>query len=213
MPGGTTADSEEQAVFIQVIQGQVTDRDEVHGMFDRWASDVAPSASGWLGTTAGVTAGGAFVALARFESEEDARRNSDRPEQGQWWDQTSKLFDGEVTFRDSIEVDEFLRGGSDDAGFVQVITGQARDVDRMKELNKQYKQYADLRPDLIGGVIALHEDKLFTQAAYFTSEAEARAAEGQEPAEEVKAVLDEENDLIQSIAYIDLEEPWLYAPR
>jgi hypothetical protein len=191
-------------MFIQVMQGQVTDRDEVHGMLDRWASDVAPSASGWLGTTAGVTAGGAFVALVRFESEEDARRNSDRPEQDQWWAQTSKLFDGEVTFRDSIEVHEFLRGGSDDAGFVQVITGQARDVERMKELNKQYKQYADLRPDLIGGVIALHEDKLFTQAAYFTSEAEARAAEGQEPPEE--------NDLIQSIAYIDIEEPWLYAP-
>jgi hypothetical protein len=204
---------EEQAMFIQVIQGQVTDRDEVRGMLDRWAADIAPSAGGWLGTTAGVTAGGAFVALARFESEEDARRNSDRPEQGEWWDQTSKLFDGEVTFRDSIEVDEFLRGGSDDAGFVQVITGQARDVDRMKELNQQYKQYADLRPDLIGGVIALHADKLFTQAAYFTSETEARAAESKEPPEEVKAVLDEENDLIQSIAYIDLEEPWLYAPK
>jgi hypothetical protein len=200
-------------VFIQVMQGQVADRGEVHGMLDRWASDLAPAASGWLGTTAGVTAGGAFVALARFESEEDARRNSDRPEQSQWWDQTSRLFDGEVTFRDSIEVEEFLRGGSDDAGFVQVITGQARDVDRMKELNQQYKQYADLRPDLIGGVIVLHADKLFTQAAYFTSEAEARAAEGQEPPEEVKAVLDEENDLIQSIAYIDLEEPWLYAPK
>ncbi len=200
-------------MFIQVIQGQVLDRDEVKAMVGRWASDVASTGTGWLGTTAGVTAGGAFVALARFESEEDARRYNERPEQDEWWAQTSKLFDGEVTVRDSIEVDEFLRGGSDDAGFVQVITGQARDVDRMKELNQQYKQYADLRPDLIGGVIVLHEDKLFTQAAYFTSEAEARAAEGQEPPEEVKAVLDEENDLIQSIAYIDLEEPWLYAPK
>ena len=200
-------------MFIQVIQGQVTDRDELKTMIDRWASDVAPTATGWLGTTAGVTAGGAFVALARFESEEAARRNSDRPEQDEWWAQTSKLFDGEVTFRDSIEVEEFLRGGSDDAGFVQVITGQARDVDRIKELNEQYGQYAHLRPDLIGGVIALHVDALFTQAAYFTSEAEARAAESQEPPEEVKAVMDEENDLISSIAYIDIDQPWLYSPR
>jgi hypothetical protein len=200
-------------MFVQVIQGQVTDRDEVHDMFDRWATDVGPSAGGWLGTTAGVTAGGVFVALARFESEDDARRNSDRPEQDQWWAQTSKLFDGEVTFRDSVEVDEFLRGGSDDAGFVQVITGQARDVERMKELNQEYAQYAHLRPDLIGGVIVLHPDELFTQAVYFTSEEEARAAEGQEPPEELKAVMDEENALISGIAYIDIDEPWLYAPH
>ena len=199
-------------MFIQVIQGQVLDRDEVKAMVGRWASDVASTGTGWLGTTAGVTASGAFVALARFESEEDARRYNDRPEQDEWWAQTSKLFDGEVTVRDSIEVDEFLRGGSDDAGFVQVITGQARDVDRMKEINEQYGEYGHLRPDLIGGVIVLHADKLFTQATYFSSEAEARAAERKEPPEELEAVVDEENDLISSIAHIDLEEPWLYAP-
>ncbi len=200
-------------MFIQVIQGQVTDRDEAKAMVGRWASDVAPTGTGWLGTTAGVTPGGAFVAVARFESEEVARRYNDRPEQDQWWTETSKLFDGEVTVRDSIEVEEFLQGGSDEAGFVQVITGQARDVDRIKELSQQYGQYAHLRPDLIGGVIALHAEGLFTQAAYFTSEAEARAAESQEPPEEVKAVMDEENDLISSLAYIDIDEPWLLSPR
>ncbi len=200
-------------MFIQVIQGQVTDRDQAKALVGRWASEVAPTGTGWLGTTAGVTPGGAFVAVARFESEEVARRYNDRPEQDQWWTETSKLFDGEVTVRDSIEVEEFLQGGSDEAGFVQVITGQARDVDRIKELSQQYGQYAHLRPDLIGGVIALHAEGLFTQAAYFTSEAEARAAESQEPPEEVKAVMDEENDLISSLAYIDIDEPWLLSPR
>ena len=200
-------------MFIQVIQGQVRDRDEVKARVGRWASDVASTGTGWLGTTAGVTAAGAFVAVARFESEEDARRYNDRPEQDEWWAETSKLFDGEVTVRGSVGVDEFLRGGSGDAGFVQVITGQVRHVDRLKELNQQYQKYADLRPDLIGAVIVLHEDNLFTQAAYFTSEAEARAAEGQQPPEEVKAVLDEENDLIQGIAYIDLKDPWFSTPQ
>jgi CRISPR/Cas system CMR-associated protein Cmr5 small subunit len=200
-------------MFIQVIQGQALDRDEVKAMVSRWVSDVAPTGTGWLGTTAGVTAGGAFVALARFESEEAARRYNDRPEQDQWWAETSKLFDGEVTVRDSIEAEEFLRGGSDDAGFVQVITGQARDLAKMRALNEQYAQYAHLRPDLIGGVVAIHENGLFTQAAYFTSEAEARAAESKEPPEEMKAVMDEENDLIQGLAYIDLEQPWLHSPR
>ena len=200
-------------MFIQVIQGEATDRAELHAMLDRWASDVAPTTTGWLGTTAGVTAAGSFVAIARFESAEAARRNSERPEQDQWWTQASKLFHGEVVFRDSLEAEEFLQGGSDQAGFVQVITGQTNDSARLRELNEQYAQYAHLRPDLIGGVIALHEDGLFTQAAYFTSVAEARAAEGQEPPEEMKAVMDEETDLIAGIAYIDLDEPWLYSPR
>ena len=200
-------------MFIQVIQGQVLDRDEVKAMVGRWVSDVASTATGWLGTTAGVTAGGAFVALARFESDDAARRYNDRPEHDQWWTENAKLFDGQVTVRDSIEAEEFLKGGSDDAGFVQVLTGQARDVDRIKELNQQYGQYAHLRPDLIGGVIALHEEGLFTQAAYFTSEAEARAAENQQPPDELKAVMDEEAELISSLAYIDIDQPWLFSPR
>jgi hypothetical protein len=51
-----------------------------------------------------VTEDGRFVALARFESAEAARRNIDRPEQGQWWTETAKLFPSEVTFRDSSHV-------------------------------------------------------------------------------------------------------------
>ena len=94
-----------------------------------------------------------------------------------------------------------------------MITGQTRDLDKMRALNEQYGQYAHLRPDVIGGVVAIHEDKLFTQAVYFTSEAEARAAEKEQPPEEMKAVVDEENDLVQGLAYIDIEEPWLYSPR
>ena len=39
---------------------------------------------------------------ARFESEEAAQANSDRPEQGAWWAETAKVFDGEATFRNSL---------------------------------------------------------------------------------------------------------------
>src|ERR671922_1046980 len=91
-------------VFVQVIQGQVADAQQARAALDRWAREVAPGATGWLGSTAGVTEDGRFVALARFESEEAARRNSNRPEQDRWWAETSKLFTGEVTFLDSTEV-------------------------------------------------------------------------------------------------------------
>jgi antibiotic biosynthesis monooxygenase (ABM) superfamily enzyme len=86
-------------MFVQVIRGQVSDPGEVHAALDRWSGQLAAGAPGWLGSTAGVTEDGRFVALARFDSAEAARRNSDRPEQGQWWMETSKLFTGEVTFR------------------------------------------------------------------------------------------------------------------
>jgi predicted RNA polymerase sigma factor len=80
-------------VFVQVIQGQVSDAGQVRAALDRWARELAPGATGWLGSTAGVTQDGRFIALARFESEEAARRNSDRPEQDQWWTETAKQTD------------------------------------------------------------------------------------------------------------------------
>jgi hypothetical protein len=73
---------------------------------------------GWLGTTAGVTEDGRFIELARFESEQAARRNSDRPEQDQWWTETSKLFTGAATFKDSSDVTVDVTVDPDDAGFV-----------------------------------------------------------------------------------------------
>jgi hypothetical protein len=69
---------------------------------------------------------------------------------------TAKLFSGDVTFHDCREVVEFGRGGSDDAGFVQVIRGRVRDAERMRTLNDRYESVrGDFRPDLIGGLVAL----------------------------------------------------------
>ena len=81
-------------MFVQVIQGQVSDPEQARAALDRWARELAPGAGGWLGSTAGVTEDGRFIALARFESEEAARRNSDRPEQDRWWAETARLFTG-----------------------------------------------------------------------------------------------------------------------
>ena len=79
-------------MFVQVIQGHVSDAAAVKAQLDRWVAELAPSASGWLGSTAGVTDDGHLVALARFESADAAQRNSDRPEQSAWWEETAKLF-------------------------------------------------------------------------------------------------------------------------
>src|SRR6266545_3520243 len=175
-------------MFVQVIRGQVIDAEGVRAGLDRWMEELAPGATGWLGSTAGVTEDGRFFAVARFESEEAARRNSDRPEQDQWWTAMSKLFAGEVTFRDSTDVTLDLQGDPDKAGFVQVIQGRGSDPERAKELMSQDPgDWAAFRPDMIGSVAVGHDGGAYTMTLYFTSEEEAREGERKEPPPQLQA--------------------------
>src|SRR5262249_15607496 len=115
----------------------VSNPGQVRDALDRWDERLAIGAEGWLGSTAGVTGAGEFVALARFESEDAARRNSERPEQHQWWVETAGLFAGEVTFRDSSDVVVDISGNPDAAGFVQVMQGRGSDPELARELMAQ----------------------------------------------------------------------------
>jgi hypothetical protein len=201
-------------MFVQVIQGKVSDAERVRAAFDRWIQEVAPGAVGWLGSTGGATEDGRFIALARFESEEAARRNSERPEQDRWWAETSKLFTGDVTFRDSTDVTVDVTGDPDRAGFVQVMQGRGTDPDRAKELMAQDSdKWAELRPDVIGSVAVGHEAGAYTMAMYFTSEAEAREGERKELPPELVAQMEEMNKLsIGEPEFFDLKRPWIHSP-
>lgn len=114
-------------MVVQVIQGQVSDARQVRAQFDRWVAQIAPGAVGWLGSTAGVTEDGRLIALARFESEEAAQQNSDRPEQTAWWEQTAKLFTDQPVFHNSTSVEVNTPGDPSQAGFVQVMQGRSSD--------------------------------------------------------------------------------------
>jgi hypothetical protein len=201
-------------MFVQVIQGRVADPEQVHAALDRWSQRLAAGAQGWLGSTAGVTDDGRFVALARFESEEAARRNSDRPEQGQWWAETAQLFTGEVTFRDSTGVDADVRGDPDKAGFVQVMQGRGSDPGRARELMAQNpEEWAAFRPDVIGSLAVGHEGGAYTMAMYFTSEEAAREGERKQPPPQLQAQMEEMGKLtIGEPEFFDLRQPWLYSP-
>src|SRR5213080_617605 len=201
-------------MFVQVIRGEVSDPEQVRAAFDRWSLQLAAGAPGWLGTTAGVTGDGRFVGLARFESEEAARRNSDRPEQGQWWTETSRLFTGEVIFRDSSDVTADVNGDPDTAGFVQVMQGRSSDPDRARELMAQDPdEWAAFRPDLIGSVAVGHEGGAYTVAMYFISEQAAREGERKQPPPQLKAVMEQMNQLMAGEPeFLDLRQPWLYSP-
>jgi hypothetical protein len=202
-------------MFVQVIQGRTSDAEQLRAAMDRWTRELAPGAHGWLGSTGGVTEDGRFIALARFESEEAARRNSDRPEQDRWWSNTAKLFDGAVTFRDSSDVTVDLPGDPDRAGFVQIMQGHGTDPDRVRELMSQdADKWAEFRPDILGSLAVGHDGGAYTMAIYFTSEADAREGERKELPAELAAQMEEMNRLsVGEPEFFDLTQPWLYSPR
>ena len=201
-------------MFVQIIQGQVDDPSEVQAALDRWVSDLAGEAAGWLGSTAGVTDDGTCLIIARFENEESARENSDRPEQDQWWSETSQLFRGEPTFTESSEVELDLMGDPDQAGFVQIIRAKVTDPDRVRELMRtDVEEFRDFRPDLLGTLTAVSDGGVMTTVAYFSSEEEARAGERKQPPAEMMAAMQEVQELsVGEPEYFDLRDPWLVSP-
>jgi len=165
-------------MFIQVIQGKLKDAALFERQIDSWRRDIKPGAKGYLGSTSGTTADGRSITLARFESEAAAKANSERPEQGRWWNETAKAIDGDPTFYDCREVDTMFGGGSNDAGFVQVIQARAKNQEQMRSRSADMEgRLRERRPDILGMVIAWHGDGGYTQAVYFASEAEARRGE------------------------------------
>jgi hypothetical protein len=202
-------------MFVQVIRGRVADPEHVRAAMERWMRDLAPGASGWLGSTTGVTEDGRFVALARFESTDAARRNSDRPEQGAWWSDISKAFTGDVTFEDSEDVVTDVIGDPDSAGFVQVMRGRATDPRRAREIMDATSGHVrSFRPEILGSLNVQHDTGDFTMAVYFTSEQEAREGERKEPPPELLAQMEELNSLAAGeMEFLDLKDPWLYSPR
>jgi hypothetical protein len=199
-------------MFVQVIEGKVSDTSGLRRQLDRWEADLRSGAAGFLGSTGGVTDDGVGFAIARFESKAAAQANSERSEQSAWWSETEKCFDGPVSFTDSEDVEEFLAGGSNDAGFVQVMktaAGPGRAV--VKDLDERFEKHASTwRPDLIGGVRIWTGETSTVEVNYFTSEAEAHANESKEPPAELAELFAQYADVISNTEFLDLRDPWLY---
>ncbi len=196
-------------MFVQVIQGTCHDAKRLHELTDEWRDTLGRSADGWLGGTYGVTDDGEFVAVVRFESREAAERNSERPEQGEWWQKMAECFEGEVRFHDCEDVTLFLGGGSDEAGFVQVMQGRLTDPQRFRQFMEQpMEALHEARPEILGGTIAIEPDGTFTQTVAFTDEDAARAGESQDMPEEMGRETEEAFSLMQDVRYLDLPRPW-----
>jgi len=195
-------------MFVQVISGTVTDLDAFERLGERWEQELRPGATGFLGTTEGVTDDGRFVLVARFESKEAASANSARPEQGEFAAEMQQVT-SDVVFHDCSRVVTLFGGGKDTAAFVQVMRGRVRDAAQADDLFAHTadteKVLGAARPDVVGEVIAIHDDgDGYTDVVYFSSEAEARANEQRELPPEAQARLQQLQSALEIDEYLDL---------
>lgn len=198
-------------MFIQIIQGKCTQQDKLRSLADKWVQDVGPHAVGWLGGTYGFTDDDSFVGVIRFESKEAAMENSARKEQSEWWAQMERCFEGPVTFHDADKVHLMLQGGSDQAGFVQVIQGKIDDPALLgAEFEEMNNVLQNERPDILGGTLAIEEDGTFTETVAFTSEAAAREGESKAmpTSGRVRELLEDWDRHTHDVTYLDLHHPW-----
>jgi hypothetical protein len=202
-------------MFAQVIQARTSDEGALRARMEEWDRNLKPDAEGFLGSTAGVADDGEVILIARFTSQEAARRNSDRSEQGQWWAETERLLEGEARFYDCTEVEVTWGGGSDDAGFVQVIQGRLRDEDhkvQWRQAEARAEEWIrENRPDIIGGIRAW-QDTNFSDFVYFTSEEEAREGEKKQPPAGSGDSAEDWTSQVNDLKFIDLRRPFLSSP-
>jgi hypothetical protein len=196
-------------MFAQFIRAEAGDEAAIGRLMDRWAGELRPHADGFLGSTWGITTTGEFVAVARFATQEQARRNSERAEQGAWWAELEKAFAGPASFLECSDVDVSMGGGSDDAGFVQVMLGHG-DRERVRAAIGELEEIMRReRPDIIGGITLWSDDGAYIDVAYFTSEAEARAGESKEVSEDMRRFMEQFMDVAPVEEFLDIPQPRL----
>ena len=195
-------------MFVQIIEGTTSNPEALSAAGDAWEAEVKPGAVGFLGVTAGVSAGGKAFTLVRFQDEASAKANSERPEQGAWFEKhLATAYDSPPTFTESSDIEEFMGGGSNDAGFVQVMKSKNVDRAKLEEMDKTFEKFAGERPDILGGLRAWTGADTCVDVMYFTSEADARKGEQTEMPDELKQAMESFGEM--DVEFLDLPDPQL----
>ena len=195
-------------MFVQIIEGTSSNPDALTAAGDAWQEEVRPKAIGYLGVTAGVGAGGKAFTIVRFQDEASARANSELPEQGAWFEKhLATAYDSPPAFTESSDVEEFMGGGSNDAGFVQIMKSKKVDRAKLEEMDKTFEKFAGERPDILGGLRAWTGADSCVDVMYFTSEADARKGEQAEMPDELKAAMESFGEM--DVEFLDLPDPQL----
>jgi hypothetical protein len=98
-----------------------------------------------------------------------------------------------------------MDGGSDDAGFVQLIRGKMDDPAGLESmLQATTPMLHEMRPDIIGATIAIEDDGTFTETVAFTSESAAREGEAKPMPDDMA----EQWQSMGEVTFLDLHHPW-----
>jgi hypothetical protein len=201
-------------MFIRVIQGRATNPPGIRRDLGRWQRLLAAGADGWLGSTAGITQDGWSITAVRFASEAHARRNSERPEQREWWRDASQHL-ARIAVHNAPKVHIYRDGGADQAGFVQVTQGHSDDLEHMASLAREQDEVlAREAPHILGVTVAEHTDRPgdFTEIVYFTSVQDARRFAQESSAVADEPVLERLRSLMTNARCFDLRDPQLLSP-
>lgn len=194
-------------MFIQMVQGSCERQDDMRGIVDDWCTHMSGQ-PGWLGGTYGFTDGGDFVGVVRYESQSAAQQACASDEAAMWWAAAEQCFSRQPELHQATDVNMMLDGGSDDAGFVQIMRGRVGNADKLRRMTTDTEMTTMLhqaRPDIIGGTLAIEDDGHFIETIAFTSEDEARMGEQKEMPAEVGADMAE---AMADVEYVDLHQPW-----
>jgi len=194
-------------MFIQMVQGRCSRHDEMRGVVDDWCAMMADR-PGWLGGTYGFTDDGRFVGVVRFDSSDACQESSTGDGAAMWWAGAEALFDGPCRIHESEDVSMMLDGGSDSAGFVQVMRGRVGDADTLRHITSDTQMTSMLheaRPEIIGATLAMEPDGTFLETIAFTDEDSARKGEQLDMPQEVR---DQLMAAMTDVEYLDLHQPW-----
>ena len=192
-------------MYIQMAQGKCDRQDEMRQLIDDWSTEMA-GREGWLGGTYGFTDDGRFVGVVRYESAAACERLfADEVSKKGW--ATAQGLCQNLEMHESGDVTMVLEGGSDSAGFVQVMTGRVADADRMRHLisDEMTAMLHQARPEILGATLAIEPDGRFMETIGFTDEATARQGEQMEMPADVRAELE---SAMAEVQYADLHHPW-----
>lgn len=194
-------------MFIQMVEGACSQHDDMRMLIDDWCDRMADE-PGWLGGTYGFTDDDRFIGVVRYTSRAACEQCCAAEDAGMWWAAAEEMFDSTPEIHQSEDVMMMLEGGSDEAGFVQVMRGRVGNPDKLRRIMTDQDMTSMLhqaRPEIIGATLLIEDDGWFTETISFTDEDSARKGEAMDMPAEVTADLQE---AMAEVAYYDLHKPW-----
>ena len=199
-------------MFIQMVQGRCSRQDEMRGLVEDWCGSMAAQ-PGWLGGTYGFTDDDRFIGIVRFDSHNACMDAAKMPDAATYWAAADALCDRGCEVHESEDVSIMLEGGSDRAGFVQVMRGRVGDADKFRHFMTDAEVTSmlhDTRPEIIGATLAIEQDGSFIETVAFTSEDAARKGEQTEMPAEMQSDFE---SAMTDVEYLDLHHPWFATHR